>query len=108
MVRALLSDLVERGLDAERPRLWVIEGGKALRRAIVECFGATALIRSGRQWMSWIHLNDHIAIQKLLLEDVRLHGAFNLTAPKPITNGEFTETLARCLGLPACRYRLPS
>ena len=45
VVRALLSDLVERGLDAERPRLWVIDGGKALRRAIVECFGATALIQ---------------------------------------------------------------
>ena len=45
VVRALLSDLIERGLDAERPRLWVIDGGKALRRAIVECFGATALIQ---------------------------------------------------------------
>ena len=45
VVRALLSDLIERGLDAQRMRLWVIDGGKALRRAIVECFGATALIQ---------------------------------------------------------------
>lgn len=45
VVRALLSDLVERGLDADRPRLWVIDGGKALRRAIVDCFGATALVQ---------------------------------------------------------------
>ena len=45
VVRSLLSDLVERGLDADRPRLWVIDGGKALRRAIVECFGVNALIQ---------------------------------------------------------------
>ena len=45
VVRAMLSDLVERGLDADRPRLWVIDGGKALRRAIVETFGPSALIQ---------------------------------------------------------------
>ena len=41
----MLSDLIDRGLDAQRMRLWVIDGGKALRKAIVECFGATALIQ---------------------------------------------------------------
>ena len=45
LVRSLLSDLVDRGLDADRARLWVIDGGKALRKAIVECFGALALIQ---------------------------------------------------------------
>jgi len=45
VVRSLLSDLIERGLDADRARLWVIDGGKALRRAIVECFGALALVQ---------------------------------------------------------------
>ncbi len=45
VVAALLSDLVERGLDAARTRLWVIDGGKALRKAIVQTFGACALIQ---------------------------------------------------------------
>lgn len=45
VVRALLSDLVDRGLDADRARLWVIDGGKALRKAIVECFGAAAIVQ---------------------------------------------------------------
>ena len=45
VVKSLLSDLVERGLDADQPRLWVIDGGKALRSAIVKMFGATALIQ---------------------------------------------------------------
>jgi transposase-like protein len=45
VVQALLSELIERGLDTQRMRLWVIDGGKALRKAIVECFGAAALIQ---------------------------------------------------------------
>jgi len=45
VVRSLLADLIDRGLHAERMRLWVIDGGKALRKAIVECFGATALVQ---------------------------------------------------------------
>ncbi len=45
VVSSLLSDLIDRGLDAQRMRLWVIDGGKALRKAIVQTFGATALIQ---------------------------------------------------------------
>lgn len=45
VVRSLLSDLIDRGLDAQRMRLWVIDGGKALRKAIVETFGKVALIQ---------------------------------------------------------------
>lgn len=45
VVRALLSDLIDRGLDADAPRLWVIDGAKALRRAITETFGETALVQ---------------------------------------------------------------
>jgi putative transposase len=45
VVRSLLADLVDRGLDADRARLWVIDGGKALRKAIVECFGASTLVQ---------------------------------------------------------------
>ncbi|NUZ04895.1 IS256 family transposase [Piscinibacter koreensis] len=45
VVTSLLSDLIDRGLDAQRMRLWVIDGGKALRKAIVQTFGATAMIQ---------------------------------------------------------------
>lgn len=45
VVRALIADLIERGLDADAPRLWVIDGSKALRRAITEIFGDTALVQ---------------------------------------------------------------
>ncbi len=45
VVRALLADLVDRKLDPERPRLWVIDGAKALRRAIRDLFGESALVQ---------------------------------------------------------------
>ena len=45
VVKALLCDLIERGLDADCARLWVIDGGKALRRGITECFGTLALVQ---------------------------------------------------------------
>ena len=45
VVKALLSELIDRGLNAERMRLWVIDGAKALRRAIVDVFGASALVQ---------------------------------------------------------------
>ena len=45
MVHALLSELTDRGLDADRARLWVIDGGSALRRALTEVFGASALVQ---------------------------------------------------------------
>jgi len=45
VVRALLSNLIERGLNPDTPRLWIIDGGKALRRAILEVFGTSALVQ---------------------------------------------------------------
>jgi len=45
VVRSLIADLIERGLDPERPRLWVIDGAKALRRAIRDHFGEAALVQ---------------------------------------------------------------
>jgi len=45
VVASLLADLLERGLDADRVRLWVIDGGKVLSRAIVQTFGDRALIQ---------------------------------------------------------------
>jgi transposase-like protein len=45
VVKALLSELIDRGLNAERMRLWVIDGSKALRRAITDVFGTSALVQ---------------------------------------------------------------
>ena len=49
VVASLLAELLERGFDADRMRLWVIDGGKALRKAIVQTFGERALIQRCRE-----------------------------------------------------------
>ena len=55
----------------------------------------------GDQWMSWIHLDDLTSIIERLLTDDALDGAFNCTAPYPVTNRLFAHELARSLGRPA-------
>lgn len=62
--------------------------------------GLGARLGNGKQWLSWIHLQDYIAIVLQLLEDSNAQGAYNLTAPTPVSNAEFTKTLARVLKRP--------
>lgn len=59
-----------------------------------------ARLGDGKQWMSWVHIDDYVAMVLHLLEDVSLNGAFNMTAPAPVTNAEFTQTLAQALHRP--------
>jgi uncharacterized protein (TIGR01777 family) len=63
--------------------------------------GLGGKIGSGRQWMSWIDLQDMAgAILHILKADL-LHGPVNMVAPRPVTNAEFTRTLAGVLSRPA-------
>lgn len=56
---------------------------------------------SGRQWMSWVHIDDVIAIIRLAMTDEALTGPVNTVAPGPVTNAEFTKALGRTLHRPA-------
>jgi len=63
--------------------------------------GVGGRIGSGRQWMSWIDVEDMVgAIQHILKNDL-VEGPVNMVAPKPVTNAEFTKTLAGVLSRPA-------
>ena len=55
---------------------------------------------SGRQWLPWIHLNDEVAAICYLIGNENARGAFNLTAPQPVTNAEFGKALAKVLRRP--------
>ena len=62
--------------------------------------GVGGRLGSGRQWMSWISIDDVVgAIQHALATDA-LWGPVNTVAPHPVTNAEFTRTLGRILGRP--------
>ncbi|QJD28636.1 TIGR01777 family oxidoreductase [Methylococcus geothermalis] len=76
-------------------------GGFLQRMLPLFRLGLGGQIGDGRQWMSWIHIDDHIAITAYLIGNARLEGAFNATAPHPVTNREFTDCLARLLNRPA-------
>ncbi|MFN0008141.1 MAG: TIGR01777 family oxidoreductase [Planctomycetota bacterium] len=56
---------------------------------------------SGRQWMSWIHVDDLCALYQFLLENPRATGAYNGTAPNPVTNQELSRALGRVLHRPS-------
>jgi uncharacterized protein len=56
---------------------------------------------SGRQFMSWIHLDDWVGIATQGILDARVAGARNLGAPRPVRNREFAATLGRVLGKPS-------
>ncbi len=58
-------------------------------------------LASGRQWMSWIHIDDVIALILFALDNSQVHGPLNATAPQPVTNSQFTRILARQLHRPA-------
>ncbi|NOQ16396.1 MAG: TIGR01777 family protein [Methyloprofundus sp.] len=85
-----------------RTGLVIGEGGGFLKRMLPPFkFGLGGPMGSGQQWMSWIHITDLIAIiDKLLISEV-LQGTFNATAPNPVSNAEFSQTLANILNRPA-------
>lgn len=58
-------------------------------------------IMPGTQYYSWIHPDDEIGILLLALEDERVRGPMNATAPNPLTNRTFCETLGEVLGSPS-------
>ena len=64
-------------------------------------FGLGGRIGSGRQWFSWVHLDDAVALARRGLEDERLAGPLNVVSPEPVRNAEFTRAVARALRRPA-------
>lgn len=77
------------------------EGGLLGRMLPPFRLGLGARVGDGRQWMSWVHIEDYVALLLRLLGDEQMRGPYNMTAPVPVTNSEFTATLASALHRPA-------
>jgi NAD dependent epimerase/dehydratase family enzyme len=58
-------------------------------------------ILPGTQWFAWVHIDDLVGLYKLALEDERVRGPLNATAPEPQTNRDFANTLGKVMGRPA-------
>ena len=57
-------------------------------------------IGSGKQWVSWIHLDDEVRIIDFILKNPQISGPVNAVAPNPVTNAEFGKTLAKLIHRP--------
>jgi uncharacterized protein (TIGR01777 family) len=100
----------EAGIRVVRLRFGIVlsPAGGALR-AMLRPFrlGFGGRLGSGRQWMSWVSIDDLIgAVHHALARD-ELVGAANTVAPNPVTNADFTKTLARLIRRPAL-FPVPS
>ena len=92
------------GIRVVRARLGVIlskQGGALPQMMRPFQFGVGGKIGSGKQWMSWITLDDAVAILRLALENANITGPLNVVSPQPVTNTEFTKLLAAVLHRPA-------
>lgn len=75
-------------------------GAFALQRTIFK-LGIGGPLGSGKQWMSWIHADDEAALILRAATDSTVTGPINLCAPNPVTNAEYTRSLAKALHRPA-------
>jgi uncharacterized protein len=62
--------------------------------------GLGSPVGSGKQWQSWIHINDLVQMFQLLSENFQYAGIYNAVAPNPVTNKEFSSALAKSLNRP--------
>ena len=95
---------VAAGIRTVNLRLGIVlsSTGGALKRMLPPFrLGVGGNMGSGRQWMSWVDLDDVTAAIVHILKTESLHGPVNMTAPNPVTNAVFTKTLASVLSRPA-------
>src|SRR5690349_21980693 len=77
------------------------QGGALAKMLLPFKLGAGGRLGSGKQWMSWIMLEDVVAIIRFAIENLAIRGALNVVAPEPVQNAEFTKVLAKALHRPA-------
>ena len=91
-------------------RLGIVLGknGGVLKRMLPPFyFGLGGRIGSGKQYMSWVHVNDVIRAVDYLVDENSLSGVFNLTAPGTVSNTQFTQTIGKVISRPTL-FPLPA
>jgi len=92
------------GVRVARLRIGMVLGqkGGALARMLLPFrLGVGGRLGSGQQWMSWVHIDDLLALIAFLMKESTVRGVFNATSPFPVTNREFTRALAEAVHRPA-------
>jgi uncharacterized protein (TIGR01777 family) len=98
------SDLLKHaGIRTVQARFGVILSGKGgALKAMLPAFklGLGGILGDGSQWMSWVHLDDVVGVLLHALHNEDVQGAYNVTAPSPICNKDFTAQLGEGLHRP--------
>ena len=101
------------GVRVLKLRIGIVLGadGGALEKMIpLFKLGLGGKLGSGKQWFPWIHVEDLAGMIQWAIETPTANGVYNATAPNPVTNGQFTNALAKSLGrwaiLPAPKFGL--
>lgn len=103
------ADAAELGVRAVQARFGIIldpRGGALGKMLFPFRCGLGGRLGNGAQWMSWIAIDDAVAALCHLLSSSGVSGPVNVCSPTPVTNREFTESLASVLHRPAC-FHLP-
>jgi uncharacterized protein (TIGR01777 family) len=107
---AATSPAAEAGVRTAIVRIGVVLGpdGGALSKMLTPFkLGVGGPLGDGKQWMSWVHVEDLVALIAFLLENPKASGVFNATAPRPVTMNELSSALGRALHRPAM-FRVPA
>ena len=97
-------NLEKSGVRVVSVRIGVVLGkdGGALEQMLLPFkFGLGGRLGNGRQYISWIHIDDLIGIMLYAASNEKIKGAVNVVSPQPVTNRDFTSTLADALHRPA-------
>jgi uncharacterized protein (TIGR01777 family) len=100
---AAAEPAAQSGVRVCRTRFGIIlsRGGGALSKMLLPFrLGVGGIIGSGRQYMSWITLDDVVGALLHVLEKPEIAGPVNVAAPQPVTNAAFTKALGRALSRP--------
>ncbi len=86
----------------------VLDPGGGMLGQLVPVFkwGLGGILGNGRQWFSWIHIDDLVSVYYEAVTNAELYGPINAAAPEPVTNREFTKVFASTLRRPAW-FRIP-
>ncbi|EXF45733.1 putative sugar nucleotide epimerase [Pseudomonas sp. BAY1663] len=76
------------------------DGGFLQRLLPLFRLGLGGRLGTGRQWMSWVHIEDQIGLIDFLLHQPDASGPYNACAPAPVRNADFARSLAHCLHRP--------
>ena len=109
-----LPDVCKKWEDATRPaeddgirtvriRTGIVlstEGGALKKMLPPFKLGGGGVLGNGMHYMSWISLEDEVAIIRYLIDNPNINGSVNLVSPNPVTNAEFTKTLGKIIKRP--------